>query len=157
MSYVKTYAIPAYFKCLLEAVPEYKGYKLSISKSNEGNYFIVWENPQENEKWRNSVYGEYYEPGDDASFAVLGIDGDTGEIYLLTSEDKYYRSLDGDYLVPNKESNYLRGIAPFLNIKGIGPDRVAKTLIDEGTLDPKGYLKELLRSSFHESVWEMED
>lgn len=153
--YVKGYPIAIYMKCLLEKVPEYRDYKLSLERSNE-DYFIIWNNPQEDKAWRESAYGEYYGPGEDASFAVLGIDSKTGGIYTLSGEDKYYRVVDGDNYVYNRDSGYIKGLSGFLGIQGINTERFVNLLIDDGTLDPNGYLKGLLKDSFQKSLWEMD-
>ena len=153
--YVKGYPIAIYMKCLLERVPEYRDYKLSLERSNE-DYFIIWNNPQEDKAWRESGYGEYYEPGEDASFAVLGIDSETGGIYTLSAEDKSCRMMDGDNEVHNKDSGYIKGLSGFLIIRGINIERLVNLLIDGGILDPDGYLKGLLKDSFQESLWEMD-
>jgi hypothetical protein len=72
---------------MMMADPDFSGYRLSPRKDSDIT-FIVWENPEENQKWMESGYGENYTPGDDASMPILGITPD-GTMFKLAPEEKY--------------------------------------------------------------------
>ena len=80
---------------MLMSDPDYSGYKLSLKDGGDVN-FIVWENPDENERWLDSGYGEDYEDGEDASMPVLAIN-DKGEIFKLAPEEKCSYSYSSEY------------------------------------------------------------
>jgi hypothetical protein len=79
---------------LLMEDPDFNGYRFSL-KGGGDITFIIWENPEENERWLNSGYAEYYESGDDASMPVLGIQ-DNGTMFKLSPEEKYSYSYHED-------------------------------------------------------------
>ena len=72
---------------MLMSDQDYTGYRLSLKNGGDVN-FIVWENPEEDQRWLDSGYAEYYEAGDDVSMPILAIN-DEGTIFKLAPEEKY--------------------------------------------------------------------
>lgn len=73
--------------------PEMGHYNLSVEKLRDVN-FLIWNNPADDEKWRESGYGEEYD-GDFSQVPpmnVLALWEMNGEpyAYKLTPEEKYY-------------------------------------------------------------------
>jgi hypothetical protein len=77
-------------------------YNLTVDLSDPQIPFLIWNNPQDDEQWRNSGYAEDYD-GDFSDvdplpvIALLDLEG-THFAYKLEAEEKYYKSiiLSGD-------------------------------------------------------------
>ena len=72
----------------LSSDPDYSGYRLSLKDAGDIK-FIVWENPEEDQKWLSSGYADGYEEGDQfTAMPIIGITDD-GTIFKLAPEEKY--------------------------------------------------------------------
>ena len=77
-------------------------YNLTVDLSDPQIPFLIWNNPQDDEQWRNSGYADDYD-GDFSDvdplpvIALLDLEG-THFAYKLEAEEKYYKSiiLSGD-------------------------------------------------------------
>ena len=99
--------------------PEMRYMDLTIDRTDPETPFLVWNNPQDDDQWRSSGYGDDY--GGDLSnvspMNVLAFVNVNGELfaYKLTPEEKTYGSViksDDGYepsqLVPLKTTNDLK-------------------------------------------------
>jgi len=72
-------------------------YNLTVDLSDPQIPFLIWNNPQDDEQWRNSGYAEDYD-GDFSDvdplpvIALLDLEG-THFAYKLEAEEKYYKSI----------------------------------------------------------------
>ena len=72
-------------------------YNLSVDLKDPEIPFLIWNNPQDDEQWRNSGYAEDYE-GDFTNvnpmpvIALLDLEG-VHFAYKLEAEEKYYKSI----------------------------------------------------------------
>jgi len=82
--------------------PVMGNYNLTVDLSDSQIPFLIWNNPQDDEQWRNSGYADDYD-GDFSDvdplpvIALLDLEG-THFAYKLEAEEKYYKSiiLSGD-------------------------------------------------------------
>ena len=101
---------------LLKNDPDYANRNLSL-KDGMDVKFIVWENPESDQQWLSSGYGEYHEEGDDASMPILAINNE-GDIFKLAPEEKYSYTYSeegnsGNAYGENGEINYPKVKADF--------------------------------------------
>jgi hypothetical protein len=77
--------------------PVIGNYNLTVDLSDPEIPFLIWNNPQDDEQWRNSGYAEDY----DGNFtdvnpmpviALLNLEGNNFA-YKLEAEEKYYKSI----------------------------------------------------------------
>jgi len=74
--------------------PEMKSHDLTIDRTDPETPFLVWNNPQDDDQWRDSGYGDDYD-GDFSNvspmnvLAFVNVDGETFA-YKLTPEEKTY-------------------------------------------------------------------
>jgi hypothetical protein len=72
-------------------------YNLTVDLKDPEIPFLIWNNPQDDEQWRNSGYAEDYE-GDFSNvspmpvIALLDLEG-VHFAYKLEAEEKYYKSI----------------------------------------------------------------
>lgn len=77
--------------------PEIGNYNLTADLSDPEIPFLIWNNPQDDEQWRNSGYAEDYE--EDFTnvkpmpvIALLNLEG-TNFAYKLEAEEKYHKAI----------------------------------------------------------------
>jgi hypothetical protein len=115
----------------LKSDPKMGSFNLSIaSEPAFGIQFILWNNPQENEEWRNSGYTEGLE-GDFSGAAPMPV------LAIIETQENWYVYK----LTPEEKYNMI-------------------VFTDENGIDPIQLLKvnsiEDFKKAFFESLWEME-
>ena len=77
--------------------PVIGNYNLTVDLSDPEIPFLIWNNPQDDEQWRNSGYADDYD-GDFTDvnpmpvIALLNLEGNNFA-YKLEAEEKYYKSI----------------------------------------------------------------
>ena len=85
----------------LSSVPKYRGWNFTLDTSDKDIPFLIWSNPADSAKWRNSGYAEGFDNMSNVSpMPVLAFGEIFGELfaYALTPEEKYGQivALGGD-------------------------------------------------------------